>query len=98
MKMGKCYKTLNEIITKDIYWHLVGNLSQRPTSEQKWTEKLPFIIDEDMWAIIYTNDKNITSDIYVLNLQYKITHRKNQHTWKVNDTRGRFPMERYLKS
>ena len=75
IKMGKTYQNLSEISTKQVYWHLVEKFSQRPTSEIKWSEKLPFVINEDMWSIIYTNDKYVTSDTYVQHLQYKITHR-----------------------
>jgi hypothetical protein len=90
IKIGKCYKSLKEISTKEIYWHLVETISKRPTSENKWNEKLPFIIDNDMWTIIYMNHKHVTTDTYVLNLQYKITHRimacnKNLHTWKLKN-------------
>jgi peroxiredoxin family protein len=45
-----------------------------------------------MWTIIYTNDQHVTSDTYVLNLQYKITHRilacnKTLHTWKIKQSK-----------
>jgi hypothetical protein len=90
IKSGKFYKALQGINTKEIYWQLVAKVSHRPTSEKKWAENLPFIIDEDMWNIIYTNDKQVTNDTYVLNLQYKITHRimacnKNLYTWKIKN-------------
>jgi hypothetical protein len=92
IKIGKTYRNIKEMSTRDMYWHLLENLSQRPTSEIKWNEKLPFIIDENMWTIIYTNDRHVTSDTYVLNLQYKITHRilacnKNLHTWKIKQSK-----------
>jgi hypothetical protein len=88
IKMGKIYEHLNNVSTKEIYWHLVNTIATRPTSESKWNEKLPFIIDENMWTIIYTNYQNITTDTYVMNIQYKITHRilacnKNLFTWKI---------------
>jgi hypothetical protein len=88
IKMGNMYQQLNNITTKEVYWYLVQNITHRPTSENKWNEKLPFIIDEDMWTLIYTNDKYVTTDTYVQNLQYKITHRilacnKNLYTWKI---------------
>jgi hypothetical protein len=87
IKIQKIYRNISEINTRDLYWHLL----ERPPSEKKWNEKLPFIIDENMWTIIYTNDQNVTSDTYVRNLQYKITHRtlacnKNLHIWKVKQS------------
>jgi hypothetical protein len=90
IKSGKFYKSLQETTTKEIYWQLTETVCKRPTSENKWAENLPFIIDENMWKIIYTNDKQVTQDTYVLNLQFKITHRimacnKNLHIWKIRN-------------
>jgi hypothetical protein len=85
------YINISHINTRDIYWHLLENITKRPTSEAKWNEKLAFLIDENMWTIIYTNDQNVTDDSYVRNLQFKITHRilacnKNLHTWKIKQS------------
>jgi hypothetical protein len=52
------FQTLEETKTKQIYWHFVEMTSQRPTSENKWNEKIDFVIDEDMWNIIYKLSKN----------------------------------------
>jgi hypothetical protein len=38
-----------EASTKRLYWHLVSTIIERPTSENKWKEKLDFIITEEMW-------------------------------------------------
>jgi hypothetical protein len=91
IKIKQTYANISEINTRDIYWHLLENKSKRPTSEVKWNEKLPFLIDENMWTIIYTNDQHVTCDTYVRNLQYKITHRilacnKNLQIWKIKQS------------
>jgi hypothetical protein len=77
-----CYITINnakikleQIKTRDLYWHLIKIISKRPTSESKWNENINFEIDETMWKIIYTNSKHVTNDSNILNFQYKITHR-----------------------
>ena len=46
---------VEETNTKRLYWHLANHVAQRPTSKNKWNEKLDFVIDESMWQIIYTN-------------------------------------------
>ena len=71
---GKARVNYEEMNTKRLYWHLVSAISERPTSENKWAEKLDFIITEDMWQSIYTNHQSI-SDTILLNFQFKITHR-----------------------
>ena len=62
-------------------------MSQWPTSENKWQETLNFSINEEMWKLIYTNDKYVTEDTDIRNFQFKITHRLlacnyNLHIWK----------------
>jgi hypothetical protein len=64
----------NEINTKILYWHLVSTINERPTSENKWKEKLEFIITKEMWQSIYTNH-NCIADTTLSNFQFKITHR-----------------------
>ena len=81
---------IEETSTKEVYWHLVNLKSLRATSEAKWNEKLSFIIDNDMWKLIYTNDRHVTNDTYIQNFQFKITHRilackYNLHIWKIKD-------------
>jgi hypothetical protein len=70
---------------------LITNISKRPTTENKWSEKNNFEITEEMWKIIYTNSKHVTNDTTILNFQYKITHRLlacnyNLKTWKIKQT------------
>jgi hypothetical protein len=81
-------KKFDEVSTKDVYLHLVSILCQRPTSENKWGEKLTFEVTEEMWKLIYTNALNVTQDTSVRTLQYKITHRiiacnYNLKIWKI---------------
>jgi len=81
-------KKLCDITTKDLYWHLVSKVCERPTSESKWIEKLSFEITPEMWKLIYTADKNLTNDTQLLNFQYKLTHRLtackyNLYIWKI---------------
>jgi hypothetical protein len=78
-----------EASTKSLYWHLVSNISERPSSERKWNEKLDFIITEEMWQTIYINHHCI-SDTILRNFQFKITHRVlacnyNLKIWKVRE-------------
>ena len=66
--INKSEKQLNETDTRELYWYLIQTISNRPTSETKWLEKLNFIIDEPMWKIIYTNNKYIPKDTDILNI------------------------------
>jgi hypothetical protein len=80
---------VEEITTKGLYWHLAIQMAQRPTSENKWNEKLNFVIDESMWQIIYTN-YNFIADTTLKNFQHKITHRilacnYNLKIWKIRE-------------
>ena len=47
-----------EIKTKDTYWHLLTEVTKRPTSEYKWREKTELQLTNKEWTTIYTlNDK-----------------------------------------
>jgi hypothetical protein len=79
---------IEEVTTRQLYWHLINKISKRPTSEAKWNQKLDFIIDEPMWDIIYTNHQKILSDTNIKNFHFKITHRilacnYNLEIWKI---------------
>jgi hypothetical protein len=81
---------LDEISTRQLYWHLANQLSLRPTSEAKWNEKLDFLIDEPMWDIIYTKYQKIVKDTTLQNVQFKITHRilacnYNLEIWNIRE-------------
>ena len=60
------------VSTKQLYWHLVDNISLRPTIENKWNQKLDFIINEPMWQLIYTNYQKLITYM-ILIFQFKIT-------------------------
>jgi hypothetical protein len=90
VKLGGKTANLEEISTRQLYWHFVNLVSSRPTSEAKWNQKLDFEIDEKMWHIIYTNHKKLIKDTNILNFHYKITHRilacnYNLKIWKIRD-------------
>jgi hypothetical protein len=89
VKLGKKLVNYEELDTKRLYWHLVSNKCERPTSENKWKEKLDFIITEEMWQSIYTNHQSI-ADSTLKDFQYKITHRiiacnYNLKIWKIRE-------------
>jgi exonuclease III len=80
---------LEEASTKRLYWHLVSKISERPTSEKKWNEKIEFTITDEMWQTIYTNHLSIV-DTTLGNFQFKITHRiiacnYNLKLWKIRE-------------
>ena len=60
INIGETFKKLEDITTKELYYHLVSSKFQRPTRERKWIEKLHFLIDEDMLNLIYVNDRGLT--------------------------------------
>ena len=90
VKIGGKSANIEEISTRELYWNFVTLVSNRPTSEAKWNQKIDFEIDEAMWKIIYTNHKKVIKDTNIINLQYKITHRilacnYNLEIWKIRD-------------
>jgi hypothetical protein len=90
VRIGGKTANIEEISTRQLYWHFVTLVSSRPTSEAKWNQKVEFEIDEAMWNIIYTNHKKVIKDTNIINLQYKITHRilacnYNLEIWKIRD-------------
>ena len=44
--INKMTRRINEINTKDIYWHFFTEVTTRPTSENKWTEKTDLELTE----------------------------------------------------
>jgi hypothetical protein len=42
-------KTLIEITSKVVYWHLVKQIEQRATSETKWEDESGINFDENDW-------------------------------------------------
>ena len=45
LSQRKDIQNIEGVSTKQLYWHLIDNISLRPTSENKWNQKLDFIID-----------------------------------------------------
>jgi hypothetical protein len=81
-------KNIDEISTKDIYWHLISQIAQRPTSERKWREKAQLDLKNEEWETIYTMATALTRDPKVHDVQFKLTHRLtacryNLVTWKI---------------
>jgi hypothetical protein len=84
-------RRVHEIKTKDIYLHLLDDVTNRPTSERKWKEKTELDLTTEEWATIYTLNQHLTRDTKITNLQFKITHRimacgSNLKNWKIRDS------------
>jgi predicted Zn-ribbon and HTH transcriptional regulator len=84
-------KRIHDIDTKDIYWHLMTEITEQPTSENKWQEKTDLELTEEVWTTIYTLSNGLTRDTTILNLQFKITHRilacgYNLKIWKIKES------------
>ena len=67
-------RRITELNTREIYWHLLSKIAERPTSEAKWQEKTDLDLDYEEWATIYTVNNDVTRDTNMDNLQFKITH------------------------
>jgi hypothetical protein len=88
ISINKHKKTIEEINTKDIYWHLISEIAKRPTSETKWRDKALIDLNSDDWETIYTRATKLTKDPRVHDLQFKLTHRLvpcryNLVIWKI---------------
>jgi hypothetical protein len=70
-----CYKKLEEIDTKTIYWKLTHQIAHRPTSENTWNEKTDLNLKEEEWAIIYKLAYKLTRNTKLIAFNFKITHR-----------------------
>jgi hypothetical protein len=68
-------KEIGSTSTREVYWHLIEKICQRPTSEAKWQEKTELNLTENEWQIIYKMPYGITRDTSILAFQYKISHR-----------------------
>jgi hypothetical protein len=84
-------KSLIEITTKEVYWELLTEVAERPTSENKWTQKTDLALTEPEWKIIYTMAYRVTRDTKLINFNFKLTHRilavgEKLKTWKINST------------
>jgi hypothetical protein len=91
VKINDMTRQLNDIKTKDIYWHLLADIMERPTSEDKWREKTDLELTEEEFATIYTVNQHLTRDTSIINFQYKITHRllacgNNLKIWRIKES------------
>jgi hypothetical protein len=66
--IDKTLRWISYTSTKEIYWHLLDQIANRPASEAKWREKTD---------LENRSDKFLTRDTSVQNLpvQFQITHR-----------------------
>ena len=81
-------KKLQELTTKEVYWHLLKKICKRPTSENSWEEETGLNFDEKEWESIYTNVLKTTRDTKLISFHFKITHRilackRNLYRWKI---------------
>jgi hypothetical protein len=88
--IGKQKKKLIEINTRELYFSIISQKAQRPTSEQKWEDHVGLGLNEENWAAIYTIPYSVTSDTKLISFQLKVTHRllackKNLCKWKIED-------------
>jgi hypothetical protein len=88
IRTGNSNKKIEEVVTKDLYWDLVTEIAERPTSETTWEKEVGICFSNDEWAMIYNLPYSLTRDTRITMLQYKISHRivackKKLHTWKV---------------
>ena len=56
----KIMRRISVTSAKDIYWHLLSDITTRPTSEDKWREKTDLDLSEEEWATIYTVNNDLT--------------------------------------
>ena len=70
--INKQRKKLEEVSTKDIYLHLIEQIAKRPTSENKWQEKVRLNFDDNMWANVYKLPYMLTWPRNIIALHFKI--------------------------
>jgi hypothetical protein len=91
IKINSIFKKLPEISTKDIYWELITQIAERPTSEATWQKHTELNLTKEEWKIIYTMPYSITRDTKLINFNFKITHRilavgEKLKKWKIKDS------------
>jgi hypothetical protein len=89
--INKSTKSLQETTTKEVYWELLTDVVEQPTSKNKWTQKTDLALTESEWKIIYTMAYKVTRDTKLINFNFKITHHilavgEKLKTWKINST------------
>ena len=83
-------RKLIEINTKDLYWHFINDIAERPTSETTWEAEVGLNFDKHDWELVYTNPYTLTRDTRLIMFQYKINYRilackYKLHIWKIED-------------
>jgi hypothetical protein len=83
-------KRLEEIQSKELNQIFIAQITERPTSEAKWEEKVGLQFNEEMWGRIYLNPYRLIKEASILTLHFKITHRTlacgyNLNIWKINE-------------
>jgi hypothetical protein len=93
-------KQLIECSTKEVYWHYVSKIAERPTSENTWEEKVGLGFTNEQWDNTYTYPYKLTKNTRILEFQFKITHRilackEKLCKWKIKDSEicDRFVMQ-----
>jgi hypothetical protein len=83
-------KEIGSTDTREVYWHFIDKITQRPTSEAKWIEKTELDVTVNEWEIIYKMPYGLTRDTSIRAFHYKITHRiiacnYQLKIWKIKD-------------
>ena len=85
--INKTLRPITDIKSQDIYWELVNNKCEPPTSLNTWVDLFPFLECID-WPKVYTLSNRITTEPYLQSFQYKILNRTlncryNLFNWKI---------------
>ena len=60
--------------SKNVYWQLIKNKAERPTSEEKINETFQITLDESKWEKIYCLPLNTTIEVKLRSFQIKLNH------------------------
>ena len=87
---AKCLSNFSKVKSSDVYKCLIIRQYMPPKSQTVWIESYPFLENLN-WAPIYLLPFKITSDTYLITLQFKITHRVfnckyNLFKWAISET------------
>ena len=85
--INKTLWPITDIKSQGIYWELVHNKCEPPTSLNTWVDLFPFLECID-WSKVYTLSNGITTEPYLQSFQYKILNRTlncryNLFNWKI---------------
>jgi hypothetical protein len=68
IKINKMHKEIEEVNTKDLYWHYIDTMYERLISENKWDEHANLGLTKKHWKSIYNLYLKLTKDNHILNL------------------------------